>query len=112
MHGLGRVIRWGWLLGIALCAPAALPAGGGQRKLPGLQLQQSTSEPFVAESKYVLCASPMAQAPRLRIIEVGTPIKILDHFQSDEGLSWLRIKLLQANFLDNSSYPKHGWVNI
>ena len=33
----GFVLRWGWLLGVALMAPAALPAGGAQRRLPPLR---------------------------------------------------------------------------
>ena len=37
----GAVLRWGWLLGVALMAPAGLPAGGAQRRLPLLRLRKA-----------------------------------------------------------------------
>jgi hypothetical protein len=40
--------RWAALLGFALLAPAALPAGGGDRRLPEVRRRERGAEPLVS----------------------------------------------------------------
>ncbi len=111
MSPIGGLIRWSWLLGIALCVPTALPAGGGERKMPYVRVQKSVAEPFLTENGCILRASPMSFAPGLRKLEIGTPIQILDYFDTVDGSRWIRIKLL-SGYLEKPLYPTRGWVNV
>jgi hypothetical protein len=35
------LLRWSWLLGVALLAPAALPAGGADRRQPEVRRREA-----------------------------------------------------------------------
>ena len=110
MIPIGGLIRWSWLLGIALCAPVALPAGGSEKKIPHVRFNQSNSEPFLTEKVYFLRGSPMVFSPSLRTLDIGTPIKVLGYFETGDGKRWIRISLTSSH-LETPLIAKRGWVN-
>ena len=67
------MLRWSWLLGVSLLGPAALPAGGAERRLPQVRRHQG-SGPLLSGDRCVLQASPRVAAPALLRLEVGTPL--------------------------------------
>ena len=82
---------WAALLGIALFAPAALPAGGGQRHLPEMRRRESSREPLLNPTRCALRASPRSQAPPLRALEAGMPLQVLHTWIEPGGRRWLRV---------------------
>ena len=111
MPAVNSVLRWGWVLGIALFAPAALPAGGGERRYSEIRLQQSSNF-LLTENVYALYSSPITFAPCLKTLEMGTPIRILDYWESQDSGYWVRVKLSSGNFFRDPSTVIHGWLNV
>ncbi|MED5562389.1 MAG: SH3 domain-containing protein, partial [Cyanobacteriota bacterium] len=54
---MGVVLRWGWVLGVALLAPADLPAGGAERRQPEIR-RSDRSGPLLAGTSCELRVSP------------------------------------------------------
>ena len=73
---MGGVLRWSWLLGVALMAPASLPAGGGEFRQPQVR-RRSGSGPLHIGSDCPLRLSPLAVAPTLSTLAIGTPWRLL-----------------------------------
>lgn len=105
--------RSGWLpawrlltlLGLALIGPAALPAGGGDRRQPELRRRQARDPLLTAGSLHLLSA-PERQAPSLARLEPGTSLEVLGRWWGPGGLRWLRV---QANAA-TAGRPRRGWV--
>jgi hypothetical protein len=85
------LITWAALLGIALFAPAALPAGGAERRLPELRRRESPLEPLLNPAPCALRAAPRSQAPRLGSLEAGVPLRVLRTWMEPGGRRWLRV---------------------
>ena len=111
MPAINNFLRWGWVLGIALCAPVTLPAGGGERRYSQIRIQHS-SNLFLAEEDEILRSSPITFAPGLRTVERGTPIHILDYWESKDGENWIRVKLPSNNLFGDTATARHGWLNV
>jgi hypothetical protein len=62
------------LLGLALIAPAALPAGGAERRQPELRRRQA-GDPLLATGPLALRTAPRQQAPALARLEAGEPLE-------------------------------------
>lgn len=90
-HFSPPVFTWAALLGIALFAPAALPAGGADRRLPELRRRESPFEPLLNPSRCALRAAPRSQAPLLRPLEAGVPLRVLRTWIEPGGRRWLRV---------------------
>lgn len=85
------VLTWAALLGFALFAPAALPAGGAERRLPELRRRESAQEPLLSLKNCSLLASPRCQAPVLTSLEPGIPMRVLRTWLEPGGRRWLQV---------------------
>ena len=109
-HSKKVIFSWSFLLGLALVAPTALPAGGGERYLPAIRRRQ-VNEPLIAQEGFNVFVSPLSAAPTLRKAKQGTPLKILRTWRSSDGSKWLYVQYfaMQNNLL--SETPIRGWLN-
>jgi hypothetical protein len=99
------VLTWAALLGIALFAPAALPAGGADRRLPELRRRESPLEPLLNPTGCVLRAAPRSQAPLLGSLEAGVPLRVLRTWMEPGGRRWLRVATTGAG-----GRASRGWL--
>ena len=99
---MGAVLRWSWLLGVALMAPAALPAGGGDNRQPQLR-RRSGNGPLHLNAESTLQVSPMAVAPRLHTLPVGTSLRLLRRWSGSDGRDWLQVQTLAGE-------QRRGWI--
>jgi hypothetical protein len=93
------------LLGFALLAPAALPAGGGDRRIPELRRRQSAAEPLLSASGLSLRSAPQRSAPLLTRVEAGVPLRVVRQWFPAEGGRWLQVV---AN--GRRGRPARGWL--
>jgi len=103
MGSAGPLLRWSWLLAIALLAPAALPAGGGDRRAPQVRRRSSGDGPLQTVSSCALRLSPMVQAPQLGGLASGTPLRLLQRWAGDDGLDWLYVQEMSGSL-------RRGWL--
>ena len=101
---IGGMLRWSWLLGVALMAPAALPAGGGDCRQPQVR-RRSGNGPLHTASDQALKISPIAVAPRLRTLEAGTPLRLLRRWSTADGQDWLHVQTITVE-------PRRGWIRV
>ena len=105
------VLRWSWVLGIALFLPVALPAGGSETlpleiccsKYPNVLLISDCCD---------LKASPAIAAPKLRTLDLGTPLQVLRRWKSDDGKEWLHVQIVSNKTMEFSSFVRRGWLNV
>ena len=97
-------LRWSWLLGVALMAPAALPAGGADQRQPQPR-RRAVSGPFHTSSDQPLRLSPLAVAPRLSTLKAGSSLRLLRRWSSADGQDWLHVQTL-------SGEQHRGWLRI
>ena len=97
--------RWVAVLGLALVAPAALPAGGGDRRQPEVRRrQQGGSEPLLNAMTMTLHCAPRCQAPVLRSLEPGVPLRVLRSWLAPNGRRWLQVEAAAA------AGTSRGWL--
>jgi hypothetical protein len=100
--------RWAWILGFALIAPAALPAGGGERRTPELRRRQD-QEPLLADglsaTALTLRCSPHHTAPGLSRLEPGEPLRLLRSWREPGGRCWLQVQVSSL-----ATGPRRGWL--
>ncbi len=98
--------RWIWVLGFALIAPAALPAGGADWRTPELRRRQN-GDPLLAEGSRdgVLRASPHHRAPCLLPLPAGAPLRLLRVWQQPDGERWLHVEAAAA-----AGAARRGWL--
>ena len=86
----------GWqvlaLLGFALFTPAALPAGGADRRLPEVRRRQSSDEPLLSTGCLPLRCAPERRAPVLARVESGASLQVLQQWFCPQGRRWLRVE--------------------
>ncbi|MEB3296964.1 MAG: SH3 domain-containing protein [Cyanobacteriota bacterium] len=85
--------RWAALLGFALLAPVGLPAGGGDRRPMELRRRESSRDPLISDAPMHLQASPDHQAPVLRAVNPGQPLRVLRRWLASDGRPWYRVEL-------------------
>jgi hypothetical protein len=93
------------LLGLALIGPAALPAGGGERRQPELR-RRHARDPLIATGPLSLLCAPDRQAPSLARLEPGTSLELLGRWWGPSGLRWLRVQVSEAA----PGSPRRGWL--
>ena len=91
--------RWAALLGFALIAPVALPAGGGDRRLPELR-RRSVGEPLLSTRRQTLQAAPERRAPALAQLPADQPLRVVRSWRSASGERWLQVE----------AEARRGWV--
>ena len=104
--GVWSLVRWGALMGFALLAPATLPAGAGERRLPEVRRRQSLQEPLLGSACLSLRCAPERQAPLLTRVDDGAPLKVLRQWFSPQGQRWLRVEAATP-----CGRPARGWLN-
>lgn len=92
------------LLGFALVAPAGLPAGGGDWRLPELRRRESSREPLLSVVPQALRCAPRHQAPAISAAAAGVPLRVLRRWQLPGGERWLQVELPTASGL------RRGWL--
>lgn len=103
-------LRWSWLLGVALLAPAALPAGGADRRQPEVR-RRDAAGPWISGSHDLLQASPHVSAPALRRLDLGTPLRVLRRWRCDNGQEWLQVQVTATVGTDHPAEAQRGWVH-
>nr|WP_115094965.1 SH3 domain-containing protein [Synechococcus sp. UW106] len=99
---MGGVLRWSWLLGVALMAPAALPAGGADRRQPQHRRREA-SGPLHTSTDQPLHLSPLEVAPRLRTLKAGSSLRLLRRWSAADGQDWLHVQTV-------SGEQRRGWL--
>jgi hypothetical protein len=92
------------LLGLALIAPTALPAGGAERRQPELRRRQA-GDPHLAPGPLDLRCAPRQQAPALARLEAGEPLEVLRSWWSPSGRRWLQVQTAAG-----PGEPRRGWL--
>ena len=105
-------LRCACLLGLALFAPIALPAGGGFDSNILYLRRRSNFSPLIAGDNCFLHTSPLKHAPSLRRINHGTPLKILRKWNSSNGQMWLQVELTDLEILEQLSSVRRGWISV
>ena len=102
-------LRWGWLLGIALLGPIALPAGGAQLVIPQVRFRKP-SDPWLSTKAARLRATPLQNAPIVRTVRVGTPLKIVRRWHGSDGKEWVYVQISLTDDLRVNSV-RNGWID-
>jgi hypothetical protein len=97
--------RWAALLGFALLAPAALPAGGADRRLPEVRRRERQGEPLLSDGATQLHCAPGCQAPVLVRLETGAPLRVLRQWFDPNGRRWLQVETRRRPGL-----AERGWL--
>lgn len=98
--------RWAALLGFALVAPVALPAGGAERRAPELR-RRFSGEPLLSESRAPLKVAPSRCAPVLACVMQDQPLRVLRRWQGRQGERWLMVETAGAA---TSADRRRGWL--
>jgi hypothetical protein len=99
------VLPWAALLGFALIAPAALPAGGVESRLPAVRRRESSDEPLLNLIGCSLLSSPRCQAPPVAQLEPGMPMRVLRTWLEPDGRRWLQVATPSP-----AGRPARGWL--
>ena len=112
MLGINFVLRWSWVLGVALFLPVALPAGGGEVFSSESSHTQTLHPLILLEPSSSLKTSPFSNAPDLRNLDIGTPLNVLRAWEDSDGKQWLQVKIASNQIMEFSSFARRGWINI
>ncbi|MCS5698616.1 SH3 domain-containing protein [Cyanobium sp. FGCU-52] len=106
-HRLGWAsLRLAALLGFAMLAPAALPAGGAERRVPEVRRRESFRDPLLTVGCESLRCAPRQEAPALVSLEPGVPLRVLRSWGSAHD-RWLQVEAVMA-----AGEPARGWLSI
>jgi hypothetical protein len=94
------------LLGFAMLAPAALPAGGGDRRLPEVRRRDSRREPLLSLGCETLRSAPRQEAPVLTRLQSGSPLRVLRSWLPADGRRWFHVETVLA-----AGEPARGWLS-
>ena len=107
-HRLGWAsLRLAALLGFAMLAPAALPAGGADRRVPEVRRRESFRDPLLTVGCELLRCAPCQEAPALISLRPGVPLRVLRSWGASRGDRWLQVEAVMA-----AGEPAKGWLSI
>ncbi len=107
------LIRWSWVLGIALFFPASMPAGGGEmRSAMSILSIRKASDPLLSESGLQLKSSPSLFSPPLKSLPVGTPLKLLRIWRTNDGNNWIHVQIPSFYSGNLISFSTRGWISV
>ena len=89
-------------MGVALMAPAALPAGGADRRQPQPRRREG-SGPLHTSTDQPLHLSPLEVAPRLRTLKAGSSLRLLRRWSAADGQDWLHVQTISGD-------QSRGWL--
>ena len=113
MPAMTFALSWSWFLGIALFFPIALPAGGGERSdIEKFSLKLSSNCFVYAGDSCTLQSSPSSNAPSLRTVRSGTPLKPLRRWKSAEQKDWIQVQIASNEIMESPSLARRGWLNV
>tara|TARA_Y100001968_G_scaffold87413_1_gene78383 strand:+ start:3355 stop:3690 length:336 start_codon:yes stop_codon:yes gene_type:complete len=110
MSSIISLLGWGVLLSFALLGPVSLPAGGAS-VTRNLVRRSEESGPHFAGDLCVLRTSPSSEAPSLREIRVGTPMRVLRTWHAPDGNYWFHVQIESFDFDELVGSATRGWVN-
>ncbi|ABX09691.1 conserved hypothetical protein [Prochlorococcus marinus str. MIT 9211] len=106
------ILKCYWLLLIlGIFAPIDLPVGGTVRNNSDLFQFESSDRYFAGDNCY-LRASPSLDSPEIRSIALGTPLRILRSWQSEDKKNWIQVEISSFKLLSSSSQLNRGWLNV
>jgi len=109
MNLISTFIVWTWLLGIGLVAPTTLPAGGAQKSIIEHR-KNNVGSPIIALKEFNLLSSASSNASVVTMVKGGTPVNVMQVWNSSETGKWLLVNVLNQRF--HQFFYKRGWVNI
>jgi hypothetical protein len=86
-------------------APATLPAGGAERRLPEVRRRQNPADPLLAGIAAGLRCAPERRAPVLARLEADVPVRVLRRWLAPDGRLWLRVAAGGT-----AGRPARGWL--
>ena len=92
MNLISTFIIWIWLLGISLVIPTSLPAGGSQKTTIEYR-ENNSSAPLIPLQDFNLLSSAYINASILTRVQAGTPIDVLQVWESNESGKWLLVNI-------------------
>ena len=110
MNLISTFIFWTWLLGVSLVIPTRLPAGGGSQKSIIVYRESNKNSPIIAFKEFNLLSSASFDSSILTRVNQGTPINVLQVWDSNDSGQWLLVNVMIQSF--NQLFYKRGWVNI
>ncbi|MFN9692623.1 MAG: SH3 domain-containing protein [Synechococcaceae cyanobacterium] len=87
-------------------APAGLPAGGADPRLPQMRRRISQAEPWLSDGQS-LRVSPASQAPVLQPLGQGVPLRVVRRWLSPGGRTWLHVELGAGGVAGQAT---RGWL--
>ena len=99
------------LIIFALIAPVTLPAGGIQKNLNQNKFSNNTNE-IILSSNASLYSFPEIYAKELLVLEIGTPLSVLQNWRDSESNIWVRVELATNKLLEDPNKITKGWIKI
>ena len=94
---------------VALFVPIALPAGGAQVFENTIIMKHSSRGNYISVTNCLLLSQPFPNANPIKSVSLGTPIRVLRTWKSQDGQNWLHINASSKDFLGKSI---RGWISI
>ena len=108
---INNILKNFCLITFALVAPITLPAGGIQKSINQNKFPYKTNE-IILNSNIFLYSFPEIYAKELVVLNIGTPLSVLRHWQVSEGEIWLRVELASNKILDDPNKVTKGWIKM
>ena len=99
------------LITFALIAPITLPAGGIQKSLNQNKFPNNENE-IILSANTSLYYSPEIYAKELLVLDIGTTLSVLRHWQVSESEIWVRVELSSNKLLEDPNKIKKGWIKM
>ena len=108
---INNVLKNFCLIIFALIAPITLPAGGIQKNLNQNKFSNNTNE-IILSSNASLYSFPEIYAKELLVLEIGTPLSVLQNWRDSESNIWIRVELATNKLLEDPNKITKGWIKI
>ena len=108
---INNVLKNFCLITFALIAPITLPAGGIQKSLNQNKFPHNTNE-IILNANTSLYSFPEIYAKELLVLEIGTPLSVLQNWRDSESNIWVRVELATNKLLEDPNKITKGWIKI